>query len=188
MKCRSLQDDCHMFKCSYSNSPARGQSPDGHCSFLLFAYFSFHTSINFFFVSKFFQIAVNKAHNENILLQGLQENHCMYIHRYIHGCNYSVCNVPRMCWFSEWSISESLTAYGWRESFHHCSLSLSRRAHDSDSQWPAYFLVMSFTNPSVTSNQYHQRPSSRFISTTARVLASQAEAIVRTGKHGHNIE
>jgi len=23
---------------------------------------------------------------------------------------------------------------------------------------------------------------------TARVLASQAEAIVRTGKHGHNIE
>jgi len=24
--------------------------------------------------------------------------------------------------------------------------------------------------------------------TTARVLASQAEAIVRTGKHGHNIE
>jgi len=25
-------------------------------------------------------------------------------------------------------------------------------------------------------------------SITARVLASQAEAIVRTGKHGHNIE
>jgi len=28
----------------------------------------------------------------------------------------------------------------------------------------------------------------RCVVATARVLASQAEAIVRTGKHGHNIE
>jgi len=28
----------------------------------------------------------------------------------------------------------------------------------------------------------------KFLAIMARVLASQAEAIVRTGKHGHNIE
>ena len=67
-----------------------------------------------------------------------------------------------------------------------CILRDQLRAQRSVTSMGELYLYVGY--PSVCSEVYIHSAGWVGVSATARVLASQTEAIVRTGKHGHNIE